>query len=44
MAETTWETIERVGLIPVLRAKSVAQGRAVVTPWLPAAWPSSKSP
>lgn len=30
MAETTWETIERVGLIPVLRAKSVAQGRAVV--------------
>jgi 2-dehydro-3-deoxyphosphogluconate aldolase/(4S)-4-hydroxy-2-oxoglutarate aldolase len=30
MAETTQETIERVGLIPVLRAKSVAQGRAVV--------------
>lgn len=30
MAETTQEIIERVGLIPVLRAKSVAQGRAVV--------------
>ncbi len=30
MAETTKEIIERVGLIPVLRAKSVAQGRAVV--------------
>jgi 2-dehydro-3-deoxyphosphogluconate aldolase/(4S)-4-hydroxy-2-oxoglutarate aldolase len=30
MAETTAEIIERVGLIPVLRAKSVAQGRAVV--------------
>jgi 2-dehydro-3-deoxyphosphogluconate aldolase / (4S)-4-hydroxy-2-oxoglutarate aldolase len=30
MAETTQELIERVGLIPVLRAKSVAQGRAVV--------------
>jgi 2-dehydro-3-deoxyphosphogluconate aldolase/(4S)-4-hydroxy-2-oxoglutarate aldolase len=30
MPETTQETIERVGLIPVLRAKSVAQGRAVV--------------
>lgn len=30
MAETTQETIERVGLIPVLRAKSTAQGRAVV--------------
>ncbi len=30
MSETTQETIERVGLIPVLRAKSVAQGRAVV--------------
>lgn len=30
MAETTQETIERVGLIPVLRAKSIAQGRAVV--------------
>ena len=30
MAETTQETIERVGLIPVLRAKNVAQGRAVV--------------
>ena len=30
MAETTVEIIERVGLIPVLRAKSVAQGRAVV--------------
>lgn len=30
MSETTQETIERVGLIPVLRAKNVAQGRAVV--------------
>lgn len=30
MAETTQEIIERVGLIPVLRAKSTAQGRAVV--------------
>jgi 2-dehydro-3-deoxyphosphogluconate aldolase/(4S)-4-hydroxy-2-oxoglutarate aldolase len=30
MTETTAEIIERVGLIPVLRAKSVAQGRAVV--------------
>jgi 2-dehydro-3-deoxyphosphogluconate aldolase/(4S)-4-hydroxy-2-oxoglutarate aldolase len=30
MAEKTQEIIERVGLIPVLRAKSVAQGRAVV--------------
>lgn len=30
MQETTKETLERVGLIPVLRAKSVAQGRAVV--------------
>src|ERR1700744_1214877 len=30
MAETTQEFIERVGLVPVLRAKSVAQGRAVV--------------
>lgn len=30
MSETTMEMIERVGLIPVLRAKSVAQGRAVV--------------
>jgi 2-dehydro-3-deoxyphosphogluconate aldolase/(4S)-4-hydroxy-2-oxoglutarate aldolase len=30
MAETTQETIERVGLIPVLRAKNIAQGRAVV--------------
>jgi len=30
MPETTQEIIERVGLIPVLRAKSVAQGRAVV--------------
>ncbi|MGH9589343.1 MAG: bifunctional 4-hydroxy-2-oxoglutarate aldolase/2-dehydro-3-deoxy-phosphogluconate aldolase [Terracidiphilus sp.] len=30
MAETTQETMERVGLIPVLRAKSTAQGRAVV--------------
>lgn len=30
MSETTQQFIERVGLIPVLRAKSVAQGRAVV--------------
>lgn len=30
MPETTQEIIERVGLIPVLRAKSLAQGRAVV--------------
>jgi 2-dehydro-3-deoxyphosphogluconate aldolase/(4S)-4-hydroxy-2-oxoglutarate aldolase len=30
MPETTQQIIERVGLIPVLRAKSVAQGRAVV--------------
>jgi len=30
MSETTQQTIERAGLIPVLRAKSVAQGRAVV--------------
>lgn len=30
MPETTKETIERVGLIPVLRAKNIAQGRAVV--------------
>ena len=30
MAETTQQTIERVGLIPVLRAKNAAQGRAVV--------------
>ena len=30
MSESTKEIIERVGLIPVLRAKSVAQGRAVV--------------
>ncbi len=30
MSESTQQTIERVGLIPVLRAKSVAQGRAVV--------------
>ncbi|HUB50864.1 MAG TPA: bifunctional 4-hydroxy-2-oxoglutarate aldolase/2-dehydro-3-deoxy-phosphogluconate aldolase, partial [Terracidiphilus sp.] len=30
MPETTQQTLERVGLIPVLRAKSVAQGRAVV--------------
>jgi 2-dehydro-3-deoxyphosphogluconate aldolase / (4S)-4-hydroxy-2-oxoglutarate aldolase len=30
MPESTAEIIERVGLIPVLRAKSVAQGRAVV--------------
>jgi 2-dehydro-3-deoxyphosphogluconate aldolase/(4S)-4-hydroxy-2-oxoglutarate aldolase len=30
MQETTQQAIERIGLIPVLRAKSVAQGRAVV--------------
>lgn len=30
MAETTAETIERVGLIPVLRAKNAAQAHAVV--------------
>jgi 2-dehydro-3-deoxyphosphogluconate aldolase/(4S)-4-hydroxy-2-oxoglutarate aldolase len=30
MLETTQQIIERVGLIPVLRAKSVAQGRSVV--------------
>src|SRR6202046_1286510 len=30
MSETTQQIIERVGLIPVLRAKSVTQGRAVV--------------
>ncbi|HTV26696.1 MAG TPA: bifunctional 4-hydroxy-2-oxoglutarate aldolase/2-dehydro-3-deoxy-phosphogluconate aldolase [Xanthobacteraceae bacterium] len=30
MQGTTQQIIERVGLIPVLRAKSVAQGRAVV--------------
>jgi len=30
MPETTQQIIERVGLIPVLRAKSVVQGRAVV--------------
>ncbi len=30
MQESTQEILERVGLIPVLRAKSVAQGRAVV--------------
>lgn len=30
MPETTQEIIERVGLIPVLRARSIAQGRAVV--------------
>lgn len=30
MSEQTQEILERVGLIPVLRAKSVAQGRAVV--------------
>jgi 2-dehydro-3-deoxyphosphogluconate aldolase / (4S)-4-hydroxy-2-oxoglutarate aldolase len=30
MSETTQQIIERVGLVPVLRAKSVAQGRAVV--------------
>lgn len=30
MAEQTHEILERVGLIPVLRAKSAAQGRAIV--------------
>jgi 2-dehydro-3-deoxyphosphogluconate aldolase/(4S)-4-hydroxy-2-oxoglutarate aldolase len=30
MSKTTQQIIERVGLIPVLRAKSVAQGRALV--------------
>lgn len=30
MPESTQETLERVGLIPVLRAKNPAQGRAVV--------------
>jgi 2-dehydro-3-deoxyphosphogluconate aldolase / (4S)-4-hydroxy-2-oxoglutarate aldolase len=30
MSETTQQIIERVGLIPVLRAKTIAQGRAVV--------------
>ncbi len=30
MAETTQETIERVGLIPVLRARNVAQAHAIV--------------
>jgi 2-dehydro-3-deoxyphosphogluconate aldolase/(4S)-4-hydroxy-2-oxoglutarate aldolase len=30
MPETTQEILERVGLIPVLRAKSVTQGRGVV--------------
>jgi 2-dehydro-3-deoxyphosphogluconate aldolase/(4S)-4-hydroxy-2-oxoglutarate aldolase len=30
MSETTQQTIERIGLIPVLRAKSIAQGRAAV--------------
>ena len=30
MAETTAETLERVGLIPVLRAKTVKQAHAVV--------------
>ena len=30
MSETTQQAIERVGLIPVLRAKNIAQGRAVV--------------
>jgi len=30
MPEATQEAIERVGLIPVLRARSMAQGRAVV--------------
>ena len=30
MSETTQQIIERVGLIPVLRAKSITQGRVVV--------------
>jgi 2-dehydro-3-deoxyphosphogluconate aldolase/(4S)-4-hydroxy-2-oxoglutarate aldolase len=30
MSETTQQIIERVGLIPVLRAKSIAQGRTAV--------------
>jgi len=30
MPETTQETLERVGLIPVLRAKNIDQGRKVV--------------
>jgi 2-dehydro-3-deoxyphosphogluconate aldolase/(4S)-4-hydroxy-2-oxoglutarate aldolase len=30
MSESTQQIIERVGLLPVLRAKSIAQGRAVV--------------
>jgi 2-dehydro-3-deoxyphosphogluconate aldolase/(4S)-4-hydroxy-2-oxoglutarate aldolase len=30
MSETTQEMIERIGLIPVLRARNFAQGRAVV--------------
>jgi len=30
MPETTQETIERVGLIPVLRAKNAAQAHAIV--------------
>ena len=30
MAESTKETMERVGLIPVLRARNAAQGQAVV--------------
>ena len=30
MSETTAEIIERVGLVPVLRAKSIAQAHAVV--------------
>jgi 2-dehydro-3-deoxyphosphogluconate aldolase/(4S)-4-hydroxy-2-oxoglutarate aldolase len=30
MSETTQETLERVGLIPVLRAKNIDQGRKVV--------------
>jgi len=30
MSETTQQTIERIGLIPVLRAKNIAQGRAAV--------------
>jgi 2-dehydro-3-deoxyphosphogluconate aldolase / (4S)-4-hydroxy-2-oxoglutarate aldolase len=30
MSESTQQIVERVGLIPVLRAKSVAQGRAAV--------------
>ncbi len=30
MSETTQQIIERIGLIPVLRAKNIAQGRAAV--------------